>query len=404
MTRQYVASGIEPAHAAKTISTEAWVLYAGEPDHARAPQTAQLRKESFGFPDITEEEVLVEPLYGCWEANMTHALERQPVDICHQRGEERVVIGNAGVVRILKAGAAVTTAQAGDVCVLFGTSIADAHGYPIKVVAYDTPGTMGMLAKQAKLHQSNVIPIPQPSPFSLPQWAAFSVRYITAWASWHVSYKCWQSQMEEVDPADTYVAAWGGGVSLAECELAKHVGCQAIMLASSDARLQVGRESGITMIDRRAFPDLNYDEARYQSDRAYRQSYEQAEKAFVQTMREQTNGTGVSIFIDNIGTPVYRATLKALARQGVITTCGWKHGMKLTNLRAIECINRHIHVHTYYARYAEGVDAVAFAHKTGWMAPPIHDVYDWDDMPQLANDYAHGRLETYFPIFTVNPL
>src|SRR5215216_6680284 len=97
------------------ITTEAWVVNQG-PDGAnpRKQVPGELRKESFSFPDITEYEVLAEPIYGCWEANMTHALERRPIDICRDRGEEKVVIGNAGIVRILKAGSSVTTAKEGD--------------------------------------------------------------------------------------------------------------------------------------------------------------------------------------------------------------------------------------------------------------------------------------------------
>src|SRR5437762_567312 len=152
----------------KIITTEAWVIYPDE-SNASTPQPAQLHRELFAFSNITENEVLVETICGCWEANMTHALQRKPVDICRQRREARVVLGNAGVIRILKTGAAVTTVKAGDVCVLFGNGVWDEWGYPVQVVAYDAPGTMGVLAKQLKLHQQQVIPIPQPSPYTFAQ-------------------------------------------------------------------------------------------------------------------------------------------------------------------------------------------------------------------------------------------
>jgi len=41
--------------------------------------------------NTTDQEVLVESLYGCWEGHMAHALDRKPVDICHQRN--RIVTG-----------------------------------------------------------------------------------------------------------------------------------------------------------------------------------------------------------------------------------------------------------------------------------------------------------------------
>jgi hypothetical protein len=81
------------------ITTEAWVLSQGfENGGSCNHEPAELIRQRYSFPDIAQDEVLAEPIYGCWEANMTHALKRDPVDICVQRGEEKVVIGNAGVV------------------------------------------------------------------------------------------------------------------------------------------------------------------------------------------------------------------------------------------------------------------------------------------------------------------
>jgi hypothetical protein len=53
-------------------------------------------------------------------------------------------------------------------------------------------------------------------------------------------------------------------------------------------------------------------------------------------MRELSDGLGAAIFIDNIGAPLYRTTLKALARQNVLATVGWKHGRRTSTLRASE--------------------------------------------------------------------
>ena len=112
---------------------------------------------------------------------------------------------------------------------------------------------------------------------------------------------------------------------------------------------------------------------------------------------------GVSIFIDFIGLPVFRATLKTLARPGVITTAGWKEGMNPSTVRAIDCINWHTHVHTHYARYAEGAEAVEFAEKNDWMPPADDSVYGWDEIPTLAREYAFGSIVSYFPLFQINP-
>jgi NADPH:quinone reductase-like Zn-dependent oxidoreductase len=384
------------------VTTEAWVLHAGK--DPRKPEPAELIKEPFTFPDITEFEVLAEPIYGCWEGNMTHALQRKPVDICRQRGEEKVVFGNAGVVRILKTGSQVTTVNKGDLCLIFCNGVWDKFGYPEKILGYDAPNTMGVLAKQMKVHEKQVIQIPENSQYTPQQWAAFSLRYITAWANWKLAYGAWRLQMTEEDCPAPFVWGWGGGVSMAELALAKFNGCRVAMISSDDKRLKLISEMGIKPIDRRLFPNLDFDEQKYASDPTYKKAYLESEEIFLDLVKKNTLGLGVSIFIDYVGSPVIRATLRALARQGVVTTAGWKEGMKISSVRAIECIQRHIHIHTHYARYAQGRAAVRFAEDTGWLPTIDSEVYSWDNVPQLAADYASGKNSAYFPMFAINQL
>jgi NADPH:quinone reductase-like Zn-dependent oxidoreductase len=386
-------------------TTQAWVIYAGRGGASSGkPQPAELRKELFSFTELAQGEILVEPIYGCWEANMSHALERRPIDICHYRGEEKAVIGNAGVVRILKTDPSVTSVQEGDVCLLFCNGVADRFGFPERILAYDAPGTMGVLAKKMKLKENQVIPIPSNTKHSLQQWAAFSLRYVTAWANWKQAYGFWSISMGREENITPHVWGWGGGVSLAELTLAKFFGCEPAMISSHEERLKIIESMGIKPIDRRQFADLNFNEQKYMSDSDYKKSYQESEEAFLEIVKETTLGQGVSIFIDYIGTPVLRATLKALARPGVLTTAGWKQGMMTSTIRALECMNWHTHIHTHYARYPEAVEAVKFAEDTGWVPPVSSQVYGWDDIALLAQDYAEGKISSYFPIFQVNPI
>ncbi|WP_170319935.1 zinc-binding dehydrogenase [Polyangium spumosum] len=364
----------------QVISTEAWVLHRGE----SAGVPGKLVRETFTFDDIGPDEVLARPLRGCWEGNMDHSIRRSPIDICELRGESKVVIGNAGVVEILRTGSAVDTVREGDVCIVFCAGKTDEHGYPETIFGYDAKGTIGCLAKTTKLHQRQVVPVPAGSRFSLEQWAAFSLRYITAWANWNVAWGCFRAQLPEVPAEDVFVCGWGGGVALAELELAKLAGCRVAMITSQKSRLAQLAEIGIDGIDRGAFGEKTFEED------------------FLAALRERTGGRGVSIFIDNIGAN-YRSTLKALAREGVLCTTGWKRVMTYPTVRSMECIARHIHVFTHYARYVEGLAAVAFAEARGWMAPREGRTYAWDEIPQLADDYAAGIIESYFPIYAVNP-
>lgn len=383
------------------ITTEAWVIYASRETSTPLPP-AELNREEFSFSEVGEHEVLAEPIYGCWEANMSHALDRRPIDICRYRKEEKVVIGNAGVVRVLKTGSSVENLKTGDLCIVFCNGIWDEYGFPERIMGYDAPQSIGLLAKRTKLHEKQLIKVPEGSAYSLQQWAAFSLRYITAWANWQRAYGCWQALWAQDFIGVPQVWGWGGGVSLAELQLATRFGCKAALMASSDERLSLIERLDITAIDRRQFSNLYLEEEKYDSDSTYRKTYQEAEEIFLEIVDAQTDRKGVSIFVDFIGSPVFRATLKALSRQGIITTAGWKEGMITSTLRAVECMKWHVHVHTHYAQYKQGVEAVNFAEANGWLPPAGDEVYDWDDIPRLAHDYKNGKLTTYFPIFSVN--
>jgi len=307
------------------ITTEAWVLYRASPEEmSNGANLAELKKELYEFPDISNDEVLVEPIYGSWEGNMTHALERRPIDICRQRGEAKIVLGNSGVVRVLKPGSSATHLKEGDMCLFAGTKVRDSLGYMIKAFGYDARHTVGLLAKRTKVLADTLIPVPANSRYSLQQWAAFPVRYGTAWVNWNKAFGCFRVMATEEEIPSPFVWGWGGGVTIAELQLANHFNCQTAMIDSKDVRLEQIRQANIRPIDRRQFSNLEFDEVRYDSEPAFRKSYQEAESCFLGLVREHTHGQNISIFVDYIGTPVVRATLKALARPGVITTAGWK--------------------------------------------------------------------------------
>lgn len=378
-------------------TTDAWVLYQGT---SPKPEPTELVREDFTFEDITAEEVLVRPLFGCWEGNMGHALNRLPVDIAKQRGEDKVVLGNAGVVEILEIGADVKTVKKGDKAILFCNGEWDKYGYPKKIFGYDAKGTIGLLARTTKLHQYQVIPIPDCDDDQLARWAAFSLRYITAWSNWRLAYGMLRLQLTEEELPVPTVWGWGGGVSLAELHLAVLHNCRAFQVTSREDRMKHAERLGITAIDRKQFSDLNWDDKRYKTDAEYKAAYRASENAFLKIVEELSEGNGANIFIDYVGSPVIRATLKALARQGVLTTAGWKEGMQMWFLRAIECIDRHQHVHTHYARYEEGLEAVKFAIEHDWLPTVDSRIYAYDEIPELAADYEAGNF-TYYPVYSI---
>lgn len=361
----------------KKIATEAWVLVSGEDK-----KSASLVKQEFSFPDINESEVLLKPLYGCMEGNFTHALKLSPENIFDKRQEDEIVLGNSGVMIVERVGSKVSNVDVGDLCIYFCNGQQDEFGYPELITGYDKPNTIGVFAKKIKLKHNEVIKIPKKSKLSLQQWAAFSLKYITAWSNWHLAYKCWKAQMPEVPPHETYVFGWGGGVTFGELVLAEKMGCKCFLLTSKKERIELIRKHGITGIDRNKYSESIDD--------------------LIKHINVLTNGKGVSIFVDFIGQSVYKQTMKALGRQGVITTAGWKSGSMLPILRANECQQRHIHVFTHYARYQEGLEAIEFAEQYNW-APPISGYeYSWEEIPQMLEDYSNGKISSWFPIFRVN--
>ncbi len=383
------------------IESEAWVLYAGD---GRAEKPGQLVHEVITLDELAADEVLVAPLYGCWEGNMGHAVERRPIDICLARGEPKVVLGNAGVVSVLEVGEQVKSLRAGQLAIIFCIGEADSRGYPKRIFAYDAPGTTGCLAKRTKLKEWQLLPLPENSRHDLKRWAAFSLRYITAWSNWELALGTYRLLVSAHEQPVLNVWGWGGGVTLAEADLARRLGHRAVMLSANPQRLGEVANTGVTPLNRGAYKTgLQFDAARYAGDVDYKQAYQLDEARFIEDVFRLTRGEMVQIFIDMIGKPVFRATLKALSRAGVVTTSGWKEGMTLEVLRARECIARHQHVHTHYARRSQGEQAVAYAEANEWLPGVDDEVVEFADVPSLAERFIRGKTGM-FPVFKINDI
>ena len=378
------------------MKVEAWVLES---------KNSTLIRKIIQLNELGAEDVLIEPIYGCWEGNMGHALDCNPINVCEMRNEAGVVLGNAGVVRVLKTGSQLPGIIPGEIYLLYSgdTRCLPRYNYPIKAFGYDAPGTVGLLAKQTIVHFKQLFPIPLNTQFSLKQWAAFSLRYITAWGNWKVAHKTYRAMVDEGEAPNVPVWGWGGGVSLGILQLAKAAGFQTALITANSDRLNLLKKIGIAGIDRSQFLELDYRSEIINQSKQHKDRYLATEKKFLEIVTEKTNDHGVAIFIDLIGEPVLRATLKALARPGVLTTAGWKKGMHISYLRAIECIQWHSYIHTHYASLTDAKNAMIYAENNAWLPPISIDekVYAWDEIGQLAEDYRAGKTN-YFPIYQVN--
>ncbi|MFE2173182.1 zinc-binding alcohol dehydrogenase family protein [Kitasatospora sp. NPDC059462] len=383
------------------IKADAWVLRPG-PAGAR-PGPGELVRATVRLPEPREDEALVEAIMGSWEANMTHALQRSPVDICRQRQDPFAILGNIGIVRVLRPAVAGFSPKEGDLCLFLAFGRRDENGYAELIHGYDMPGTHGLLATRTVVPGDCLLPLPPDSRHPLASWAGYG-RYFPAWDNWRVAKRCWRAQQREAEPSEHLIFGWGGGVALAELGLARREGFRTAMTASCDDRLRVIAEHGITPIDRRDYPGLACPAETGQEDEAAR-AHRRAERALLARLDTLSDGRGCAVVVDNLGGPLFPTTLRAAARLGVITTCGWKAGMRLEVGRAAECLRRHVHVHTHAWRHGDSATIRDFQESTGWLPEPwLTAHYEFDDIPQLARDHASGRAPSYFPTYTVNPL
>jgi NADPH:quinone reductase-like Zn-dependent oxidoreductase len=383
---------------AESARCDAWLVLAGNERNEGATELVR------GYVPIERPrpgEVLAAPLYGCWEGNMGHALARQPVDVARLRREPQIVIGNAGVVRVLEVGEGVDSLAPGDAAMTFPAGELDEAGYMMKARGFDAAHQRGLLARRVTMRADQLLRIRPDSRFSLAQWAAFSVRYVTAWSNWELALGVYRLQMSERDRPRLHIWGWGGGTTLAELDLARRQGCETVMISGSDENLGLIKRTGVGALDRRAFPGLFWDAARAAADAEYRVAHGKARRAFLAEVAARTQGRGVDVFLDYIGEPVYLLTLRALARQGVIATAGWKSVTDVQHSRAQECILRHQHVYTHFARRSQAVAAMEFAEASGWGPEVAETIYAFDELPLLAERYARNETH-YFTCYTVD--
>ena len=124
-----------------------------------------------GLSEPGPEDALVEPVLVGWEGNCYHAVQRRPLDIARARGEEQIVLGNSGVVRVLRPPLRPTheTLREGDLCLVQANVKPDRFGYGTNGAAfgYDAPGTVGLLARRTVIPGSCLVPLPESSLYSV---------------------------------------------------------------------------------------------------------------------------------------------------------------------------------------------------------------------------------------------
>jgi NADPH:quinone reductase-like Zn-dependent oxidoreductase len=157
----------------------------------------------------------------------------------------------------------------------------------------------GTLCESIVVPGANVATIPEETTggrlISWAEAASFTLATLTAWRM--------VVTRARVRPGET-VLIWGigGGVAVQALAVARLVGARVIVTSSSDAKLTAALEMGAEF----AFNHARHDVAR--------------------EVRSVTGQRGADVVIDNVGEATWTHSLRALAKQGRLVTCGGTTG------------------------------------------------------------------------------
>ena len=135
------------------------------------------------------------------------------------------------------------------------------------------------------------IAVPIPESLSYDSAAALTLAAIT---SWHMLYR-----RTRVQPGEwVLVQAAGSGVGVYAVQIARFLGAHVIATASTNEKLNRARELG-------AAETINYSDA-----------------DLVSEVKRITNGRGVDVVFEHVGESTWEQSIRSLARNGRLVTCG----------------------------------------------------------------------------------
>jgi NADPH:quinone reductase-like Zn-dependent oxidoreductase len=178
------------------------------------------------------------------EHNLTHAATADTVNIAELRGG-KIYPGNSAVGEVVEVGRDVARFKAGDVVVTHCNGEPDAHGYPLRIWAYDQPESIGWYAEEAVVGDWQIVPAPLACGLDLWEIAALPLRAPTAYHLWRRAEGIFRVKVSEERLATLNVMGFGGGVSELFLMLAKHRGHNAFFCSGSPERRAALEAQGI---------------------------------------------------------------------------------------------------------------------------------------------------------------
>jgi NADPH:quinone reductase-like Zn-dependent oxidoreductase len=335
------------------------------------------------LPEMGPDDVHLRILAVSAEHNIAHAATADTMNIAEARGG-KIFPGNSAVGEVIGVGANVSRFQVGDIALTHCNGEPDAHGYPLRIWAYDQPDSVGWYGEEAVVGEWQLIPAPLDCGLNLWEIAALPLRAPTAYHLWRRAIGIYRVKVPREQKARLNVLGFGGGVSELFLMLAHHEGHKAYFCSGSPDRRKHLESLGIEPIDQRAFNRF-----------ASRDDV----KAFNKHVKGLTGGEGVHIVCDMLRGPVFDAGLQCLSRMGVNVSAGWQLDTKCqynsANLSVRQITVDHIHYET-----VPGSNAATELYGSVFR-PTVHgEIYAFEDLPR-AMDEMHKNTQTGIPIIRV---
>jgi NADPH:quinone reductase-like Zn-dependent oxidoreductase len=210
----------------------------------------------------------------------------------------------------------------------------------------------GGYAEYVVVPQVNILP--KPKSLSFEESASVPLVFLTAW---HMLVN-----RGKIKPGDTVlVHAGGSGVGIAAIQIAKLSGAFVITTVGSDEKIEKARALGADEV-------INYKKQDFENE-----------------VKRITNKQGVDIIVEHIGPDVWEKSIKILARNGRLVTCGATSGPSASiDLRYV--FSRHLAIlGSYMGRKSELLEVLKFV-GSGKLKPVVHKVFELKDAAQAQQE------------------
>jgi NADPH:quinone reductase-like Zn-dependent oxidoreductase len=147
----------------------------------------------------------------------------------------------------------------------------------------------GGYAELIKVPVQNLVPVPDAVSFV--EAAAFPLTFVTAWHMLITRAKLQQGE-------DVLVLAAGSGVGQAALQIARLHGARVIATAGSDAKLEQARALGAAAVINHHTQDI------------------------AEEIKRLTDRRGVDVVVEHVGAATWAKSMRSLARNGRLVTCG----------------------------------------------------------------------------------